>query len=370
MPHTKRVLLAACLLASGHAAGACGRRDAGLPDEASPHTARLYVTSGLTDQVIRLDPETGAVVSTFDLDMRRDEVDEPHGVTISPDGRHWYVTVAHGNPTLWKFELPDDRLVGRLSMGSKGAAKVGVTPDGRFAFVPDYDRAGTGAVSEVTVIRTEDLQLLGRVEVCPAPHDAQVSPDGSLVGVTCSLSDELAFLDPATLDVVHRFVVGPEPGPPGEPRYKPLNLVWTPDGRFVHVTLSAAALIRTFSLEGDAVAEVPVGDGPAQLASALDGGILVTANRLDRTASVVEVSFSPAGKPRLEERRRLELDVPYPHGVALTPDGGKAFVTYEGEPGRAAGVVAVSTGDGAIAWMAEVGAYLLGAAYYAPESGP
>jgi DNA-binding beta-propeller fold protein YncE len=357
-------------LFTAQAAGACGHRDAGRPAESSPRSARLYVTSGLTDQVFRLDPETGAVVTTFDLDMRRDEVDEPHGISISPNGRHWYVTVAHGNPTLWKFELPDDRLVGRLRLGSKGASRIGLTPDGRLAFVPDYDRAGTGAVSEVTVVRTEDLQLVGRVEVCAAPHDAQISPDGSLVGVTCSLSDELAFLDPGTLDVVHRFVVGPDPGPAGEPRYKPLNLVWSPDGRFVHVTLSAAAMIRTFSLEGDAVAEVQVGNGPAQLASALDGQILVTANRLDRTASVVEVSLSPDGQPRLEERRRLELDVPYPHGVALTHDGGTAFVTYEGEPGIAAGVVAVSTGDGTVAWAAEVGAYLLGAAYYAPESGP
>ena len=359
-----------CLLSAAQTAGACGHQDAGLPAGSSPRSGRLYVTSGLTDQVFRLDPETGAVVSTFHLDMRRDEVDEPHGVTISPDGRHWYVTIAHGNPTLWKFELPDDRLVGRLRLGSRGASRVGLTPDGRFAFVPDYARAGAGAVSEVTVVRTEDLHLVGRVEVCPAPHDAQVSPYGLLVAVTCSLSDELAFLDPATLHVVHRFFVGPDPGSPGEPRYKPLNLVWSPDGRFVHVTLSAAAMIRTFSLEGDAVAEVRVGDGPAQLASALDGQILVTANRLDRTASVVEVSFSPDRKPGLEERRRLELDVPYPHGIALTPDGGRAFVTYEGEPGRAAGVVAVSTGDGAVAWMAEVGAYLLGAAYYAPESGP
>ncbi len=364
-----RVLLALGLLSAAQAAGACGRPDAGRPAESSPSQARLYVTSGLTDQAFRLDPETGGVVSTFDLDMRRDEVDEPHGVTIAPDGRHLYVTLAHGNPTLWKYELPDDRLVGRVRLGSKGASRVGLTPDGRLAFVPDYDRAGAGAVSEVTVVRTEDLQLVGRVKVCPAPHDAQASPDGSLVGVACSLSDEIAFLDPATLEVVHRFAVGREPGSPGEPRYKPLNLVWSPDSRFVHVTLSAAALLRTFSLEGEAVAEVRVGKGPAQLASALDGHILVTANRLDRTASVVEVSFSPDGRPRLEQGRRLELDVPYPHGVALTPDGETAFLTYEGEPGRAAGVVAVSVGDGGVAWAAELGAYLLGVAYYAAESG-
>jgi DNA-binding beta-propeller fold protein YncE len=325
------------------------------------------VASGLTDQVYRLDAESGAVVSTFDLDMRRDEVDEPHGVAVSADGRHLYVTLAHGNPTLWKYELPHDRLVGRLQLGSRGASRVGLTPDARFAFVPDYDRAGGGTVSEVTVIRTEDLHLVGRVEVCPAPHDAQVSPDGSLVAITCSLSDELAFLDPVSLEVVRRFAVGPDPGAPGKPRYKPLNLVWSPDGRFVHVTLSAAAAIRTFSLDGDAVSEVRVGNGPAQLASARDGALLVTANRHDRTASIVDVSQSSEGNFRLEERSRLELDVPYPHGVALTPDGGTAFVTYEGEQGRPAGVVAVSTADGGVAWATEVGAYLLGAAYFAPE---
>lgn len=367
MRSTKLALLGTCLL-SAAAAGACGSPD--LPEyaEASPPTGRLYVTSGLTDQVFRLDAETGSLVSTFDVEMRRDEVDEPHGVAVAPDGRHWYVTLAHGNPTLWKFELPDDRLVGRLRLGSKGAARVGLTPDGRFAFVPDYDRAAAGAQGAVTVVRTDDLHLVGRVEVCPAPHDAQPSPDGSLVAVTCSLSDELAVLDPITFEVVHRFAVGPEPGPSGKPRYKPLNLVWSPDGRFVHVTLSAAAMIRTFSPEGETVAEVRVGDGPAQLASACDGKLLVTANRLDRTASVVEVSLSAAGELRLEERRRLELDVPYPHGVALTPDGAMAFVTYEGEQGRGAGVVAVSTSDGSQAWVAEVGAYLLGVAYHAPAS--
>lgn len=349
------------------AAAACGGQEIGPSSGVSP--GRLYVASGLTDQVFRLDSETGAAISVLDLDMRRDEIDEPHGVTVSPDGRHWYATLAHGNPTLWKFELPDDRLVGRLPLGSRGAAKVGLTPDGRFAFVPDYDRAGVGAVSEVTVVRTEDLHLVGRVEVCAAPHDAQASPDGSLIGVTCSLSDELAFLDPATLEVVRRFAVGPDPGAPGQPRYKPLNLVWSPDGRFVHVTLSGASLIRTFTLDGGAVAEARVGDGPAQLASASDGRLLVTANRLDRTASVVGVWFSSDGTPRLEELRRLELDVPYPHGVALTPDGAWAFVTYEGEQGRGAGVVAISTGEGDIAWISEIGAYLLGAAYYAPESG-
>ena len=238
-----------------------------------------------------------------------------------------------------------------------------MTPDGRHALVPDYHRSVGGELGELAVVRTADLHLVGLIEVCPAPHDAQPSPDGSLVAVTCSVSDEIAILEVATLELVRRFGVGPDPGPAGTPRYRPLNVVWSPDGRFVHVTLAAAGLLRTYSMEGEVAAEVRVGDGPAQLASTADGRLIVVANRLDRSASVVRVTAAGRGEPKLEEVRRLALDVPFPHGVALRPDGDLAFLTYEGEPGRGSGVVAVSPADGRIAWTAEIGAYLLGVAY-------
>ena len=322
------------------------------------------MTSGLTDEVYRLDPETGAVVARFDLGLRRDEIDEPHGVAISASGQHWYATVAHGNPTLWKFELAGDRLVGRLALGARGAARVGLSPDGEWAFVPDYYRSGDGVVSEVAVVRTRDLHLVGRLEVCPAPHDAQVSPSSSVVAVSCALSDEIVLLDPVTRRAVHRFPVGAEPGMPGAPRYRPLNLVWTPDGDFIHATLSATGVLRTFSAAGESVAEATVGAGPAQLASTRDGRLLVTANRLDESVSVVRVERGASGAPLLTEVRRADLGVPYPHGIAITPDGATAFVTYEGTTNRSAGVAAVSVTDGRLAWNTEIGVYLLGVAYY------
>ncbi len=322
------------------------------------------MTSGLTDQVFRLDPETGAVLSTFEVDVRRDELDEPHGIAVSPDGRHWYVTIAHGNPTLWKFELEGDRLVGRLGLGARGASRVGLTPDGIWAFVPDYYRAGGGAAGEVAVVRTEDLHLASRIEVCPAPHDAQASPDGSLVALTCTQSDEIAILNVSSLQVENRFAAGHDPGPAGSPRYKPLNLSWSPDGAFLHVTLSAAGTLRTFSRVGEPVAELAVGAGPAQLASTADGQLLVTANRLDESASIIRVTPASSGTPILAETRRVDLGVPFPHGVAMTPEGELAFITWEGDTGRRAGVLAMSTATGNVEWRTEVGAYVLGVAYH------
>lgn len=346
------------------AIAACERTGPAVDADSEARGGRLYVTSGLTDQVFRLDPETGELLSRFDLDVRRDEIDEPHGIAVSPDGRHWYATIAHGNPTLWKFELLGDRLVGRLQLGARGAARVGLTTDGKWAFVPDYDRAAAGAVGAVAVVRTHDLHLVGLVPVCPAPHDAQASPDGSLVALTCTLSDEIALMDTESLAVERRFAVGEEADPTGPPSYKPLNVVWAPDGAFLHVTLGSAGTVRTFSRSGETLGSVTVGDGPTQLASTRDGRLLVTANRLDGSASVVQVTPVAAGGVRLREMRRVDLGAPFPHGAAITPDGGLAFITFEGDSGRPAGVLAISTADGRVVWRTEVGAYLLGVAFH------
>ncbi|NIU77918.1 MAG: hypothetical protein GWN71_31500, partial [Gammaproteobacteria bacterium] len=82
---------------------ACGTGD---------QAGRVYLGSGMTDRVFVLDSRDGAVLDTLTLDPRRGETDEPHGLAVAPDGRHWYATLSHGEPTLWKFESDGDRLVG------------------------------------------------------------------------------------------------------------------------------------------------------------------------------------------------------------------------------------------------------------------
>ena len=332
----------------------------GRPDPASGE--RLYVTSGFTDEVLRMDPSDGTIVRRIPTERRRDEVDEPHAVAISPNGRHWYATVAHGEPTLWKFEMAGDRLVGRVTLPTAGAARIGITPDGTRAFVPDYDRSQPGVPSRVAVVDLADLSVVATPVVCGGPHHAAVNPAGDLVAVACSLSDEIVLLDARTLEERGRFAAGPEAGRPGEPALKPLNVAWSPDGGTIWVGLHLAGVVREFRTNGEIVGTVPVGNRPAQIALTPDGGTLVVANRGAASVSLVDTEL-------LIETARIALAAEHPHGIALDDAGSRAFVSCEGTPQTSGRVAAVDLESESVLWSAEAGAYTLGAAYasVAPE---
>lgn len=345
--HGRRNWVGAAVLAVACGGAADGAEDA----------PRLYVTSGFTDEIHVLDARNGATLRTISLNRRRTETDEPHGVAISPDGRHWYATLAHGHPTLWKYETDGDRLIGRLQLDIPGAARVGLTPDGSRAFIPDYWRGGPGEESHVAVVDLHDLTVAALPVVCPAPHHAAVDPAGTRVAVTCSLSDEIVLMDAASAAILTRVPAGPVPAAAGAPRYTPMNVAWSPDGARFFATMAGSGEVRAFSRAGDPGGAVAVGRMPAQIAGSADGRVLVVANRRGGSVSVLD----PAA---LAEVRRIELaGAAFPHGVALDPAGEVAYVTWEGRIGEPGGVAALRIGTGELLWRREVGVFTLGIAY-------
>lgn len=314
------------------------------------------MTSGATDEVLVLDAADGRLLAAISLDRRPGEADEPHGVAVDPQGRYWYATLAHGEPTLWKFELPGDRLVGRLGLGISGSGQIGLHSDGGRAFIPDYQRAADEP-GRVAVVELESLEVVAAPAVCRGPHEAAVRPgDAGEVAVACTLGDEVVLLDPATAALRGRFPVGPDPGPPGAPRYRPINLAWSPDGSLLFVSLHEAAAVRAFTPEGRVVATAEVGQGPAQLAVSGDGRGLAVANRGDGSLSVVDAAA-------MREVRRVELGAAHPHAVEVDPRGRVAWVACEGTPETPGRVVAVELSEGRLLWSTVAGAFLLDLAH-------
>lgn len=336
------------------------------------HGPHLYAASGFTDQVVVVDPFDGTVLRTVGVANRPYSVDEPHGIAVSPDGSRWYVTLAHGEPMLRVFERPGDRQVGALILPMAGASRIGLTPDGEVAFVPDYWRSALDAPGRVARIRTQTLEVTHAPEVCRAPHDARVDPSGRRVLVTCAYGDEIVLLDAEDMRVVARVSLSPPPG--GAPPHPheatemipegieamPMNAAWAPDGETAWVTLMAADRVVGIDREGGIVAWGATGRHPASAAPTPDGRRLLVTNRGERSLSILRL-------PDLGEERRVELDgAHHPQGLALDGEGLTAFVGYEGRVGELGGLVAVRIEDGTVLWRTEVGTYLLGVAWAPP----
>lgn len=318
----------------------------------------LLVTSGFTDEVWVVDAATGERLASHSLDVRRGESDEPHGVAVAPDGSHWYATVSHGTPTLWKFDATDDRLVGRLELPTHGASRVGLDPSGRRAWIPDYWRSGEGAAGQVAAVDLVTLEIAATPTVCPAPHDAQVDPTGRLVAVTCAFSDEIVFLDARSAEEVSRVSLEGSSPVAGKPNLRPMNAVWSPDGSTLYVTLMGTGELASLDRDGRERGRLAVGANPAQLAITSTGRALVVANRGGTSASVVDVA--PDGRLG-QERTRVDLgDATHPHGVEVNGSDSVAFVTFEGTTTSPGGVVAFDIADGTVLWRSEVGAFTLG----------
>jgi YVTN family beta-propeller protein len=315
----------------------------------------VYLTSGAGDEIIVLSAADGERLATIPVDPRPGELDDPHGIAVSPDGRHLYATVSHGNPSLWKFERPSDRLVGRLDLGGSGAARIAVSPDGVTGYVADYERGSAGAAGVVVAVALGSLEVRGAARPCAGPHDARPGPDGAEIAVACSLSDEVVFLDAGSLAETGRFAAGPEAGPPGRPRYRPMNVAWIDAGTLA-LTLAGSGEVVAVDRGRGVIRRVAVGGAPAQVALEPRTRRLVVANRGDSTASIVDVAT-------WREEARVPLGEAHPHGVAVDPARGRAFLSYEGDTDGAGGVVALNVRDGRVLWKAAAGSYTLGVAF-------
>src|SRR5206468_12742676 len=99
---------------------------------------RILVSSESGDIVSQLTWDGVALktVKVVPVGIMPADIDGPHNVTVSPDGRYWYVTIAHGTPygTLWKMAVDGATLVGRAPV-EMFPTTISLTPDGELAFV-------------------------------------------------------------------------------------------------------------------------------------------------------------------------------------------------------------------------------------------
>jgi DNA-binding beta-propeller fold protein YncE len=354
---------------------------------AAADTHRVYVANESSDMVSRVAfvPGQGAWVDgEIPVGVMPGDIDGAHGITVSPDGRHWYVTIAHGTPygSVWQFHAGPDTLVGRSELG-RFPATMGVTPDGRMLLTANFNLHGDMVPSSVSVVFTPQMVEVAKVETCLMPHGSRVDASGSHQYSVCMHSDQLVELDLASLAVSARYLLTPghegalrledEPGavkhaagassggsaapsghaggagaaehagaamggegtsssvsaatPPAGAQ--PCSPTWAEPGqgsgadRVVYVACNKNAEVLEVDVgTWEVRRRFSTGRAPYNLEATADGRLLVATLKGEQSIAVFDLK-------RGAEIARLPTSRPITHGVVASPDGRHAFVTNE-----------------------------------------
>ena len=336
----------------------------------------LYVATESDDFVhhVRFDATTRRLerVARIEVGYQAVEIEGPHGLAVSNDGEHWFVTIAHGKPygLLYKYTTGGNELVGQCELGLFPAT-MQVSPATGLLYAVNFDLHGDMTPSSVSVVDPDEMIEVARTTTGPMPHGSRLSRDG-LVHYSCAMmSGDLYEIDALSFEVRRVLRLTEEgtgerrdpPAPPspddpspvsagvphgsgGNHTAPPVDGSSAPDGApaapvahgsgtkptwvYPHPTLprvyvalnGAAQVVEVDTATWEITRRFPTAKGPYNVEVSPDGRLLVVTYKGAQSIGVFDVESGA-------ELARLPSSRPVTHGVVISDDSRFAFVSCE-----------------------------------------
>lgn len=324
----------------------------------------VYVTAESEDEValIKFDGTSAVVEKTIAVGTWPAEIEGPHGINVSPDGKYWYLSLAHGNPygTLYKYSTETNEIVGQVKLGLFPAS-LQVSPATGLLYCVNFDLHGDMVPSTVSVVDPEDMIEIQRIETGVMPHGSRISSDGLYHYSVGMMSGELFEINATRLKVSRVLSLD---GKNEEPKkdamasmsgmdhsqmdhsqmdhskmghdkmyhseVKPTWVIPHPTNNKVYVAGNGSNEILEVDLEKwEITNRMPTGKAPYNVDISPDGKYMVATYKGSAETGVWDLK---KGKElaRVKNTRKVS------HGVTISSDSKYAFVSVEGiggEPG-------------------------------------
>jgi DNA-binding beta-propeller fold protein YncE len=330
----------------------------------------VYVGAESADQLhrIRFGPGGAVVEKTINIGELPTEMEGPHGLIISRDGKWMYMTTGHGFPDgkFWKFALGPDTLVGEPILLGNFPASIDVTPDGLYTLSANFNLHGDMVPSSISAVYTASNTEVAHIVTCTMPHGSRIDPTGSFQYSGCMMDDQLVEIDLRKFAVSRRFSVakgkeGPLPATGdhmlqmaidgarkiskgatddpaqvgyavlGEMRHEMAPNSCSPtwaqpsfDGAKIFVACNKAdEILEVDRDQWNVSRRFKTGRGPYNLAVTPDGKLLLATLK---QGAMFEIFDLASGKSLAQ----LKNSTTIANGIAVTPDSKYAFVSSEG----------------------------------------
>ena len=177
------------------------------PQDTSAPGYYLYVTAESEDVVAltHFDPVSQKlnVLKQIEVGYQPTEIEGPHGLTVSPDGKFWYLTMAHGMPygRLYKYTTASNELVGMCELGLFPAT-MQISEATGLLYCVNFDLHGKMLPSTVSIVDPDEMVEVARTTTGPMPHGSRITLDG-MRHYSCSMmADKLYEMDAVNFEIL------------------------------------------------------------------------------------------------------------------------------------------------------------------------
>lgn len=339
----------------------------------------VYVTAESEDEVaiVKFDGKTAETIERIPVGVWPAENEGPHGLTVSNDGKYWFLSLAHGNPygTLYKYSTETNEVVGQTKLGIFPAT-MQISKATGLLYIVNFNLHGDMVPSTVSVVDPETMTEIKRITTGTMPHGSRISPDGMHHYSVAMMSGELFEIDAIKLEVsrvlnldkagemamdhskmdhskmdhgkmekatedhsqMNHADMDHSKMNHGEhdmkamvhSKIKPTWVIPHPTWKKAYVAANGNAEVLEVDLDDWKVTRrFPTGKGPYNVEISPDGNIMVVTYKSEGATGVWDLN---TGKElaKIKNSRRVS------HGIAMSPDNKYAFVSIEGiggEPG-------------------------------------
>lgn len=293
-------------------------RPAGGPPLVEPggqsNPTYVYVANqgAATVTVIRADDASvAAVIRLEELGFGADA--RPHHVAVEPDGAFWYVSLIGENRVL-KFDR-ENQLVDSVEFERPGMLAVHPTEDLLFV---GRSMAAVNPPQRIGQIQRSTMSVEEVDVFVPRPHAMAVSGDGRWVFTSSLAENTLVAVEIETGEVELTRLGGDEP-------HVFVQFALSPDGATLVATGQISGKLLVFDVSGPPevrlVREIDVGAEPWHPTYSPDGRYVYFGNLGANTVTVVDASSWTVAAVISGD------GLSEPHGIAVTPDGERLFVS-------------------------------------------
>lgn len=341
----------------------------------------VYVAAESEDEValIKFDGKTAENLKNIPVGVWPAEMEGPHGITVGPEGKYWYLSLAHGNPygTLYKFKTGTDEVVGTVQLGLFPAS-MQVSPATGLLYCVNFNLHGDMVPSTVSVVDVASMTELDQITTGAMPHGSRLSADGMKHYSVAMMSGELFEIDAINLEVSNTLdldeaskmldmnqasmdhskmdhaAMGHEKeekpmnhskmdhskmnhegmGSMGGMKHSAFKPTWVsphPSKNVVYVAGNGTDEVLEISTDTwKPLRKFKTDKGPYNIDLSPDGKFMVVSYKTAAKTGIWDLTTG-------EEVARLDNSQKVTHGVAVSPDSKYAFVSVEGiggDPGK------------------------------------